>query len=57
MPPLIESGDACAELLNSYLPPKTGEIRIKATPAMEDKLNELATLEKQKRCLRTSLMK
>lgn len=55
MPPLIESGDACAELLNSYLPPKTGEIRIKATTAMEDKLNELATLEKQKKMFKGKL--
>lgn len=49
MPPLIESGDACAELINSYIPPKSSEIKIKATAEMEDKLNTLSSLEKQRK--------
>lgn len=49
LPPLIESGDACAELINSYIPPKSSEIKIKATAEMEDKLNTLSSLEKQRK--------
>ncbi|MGN0499691.1 MAG: YqaJ viral recombinase family protein [Ruminococcus sp.] len=47
LPPLTESGEACADLLEAYLPKKCNGIRINATKEMEDNIEAIKALEEQ----------